>query len=552
MTHRISAGFGPFYCDGVEILRRIFVSVRDRNWNEVLPTEWNGTVNATTRVITVRARHVSELVDFAWLGTVQVSENQRSLQFEFQGEAQRTMEICRLGLVALHPVEALLGARVQAVAHDSQQTIVVSSIIAPQTIVDGVPLAMTQPFSKLLAERADLGALELEFRGDLFEIEDQRNWGDASFKTYCTPLRLGFPRQITAGTRIAHRLKLRFTPPVPKVSVRAAAPKTVSGVFPTIGRMQDGAPPAGRDDPAWHHVHVDLGDGVHLEERLLDHKDNEGPCWEIAFNEQLLENERVNLVSLIAENRRRVARLLLYGTGASPPSSASIEHCRSVFRAARVNLPIFAATRGYFVEFNRTLAIQPEFRGGVSFPLTGTVHSDDALTVAENVLAIRDIADTVRLKAQARAVAIAPLALYYPSPPARPRFSPDMVAPWLAAMTLQAAAAGAGSITLAEDIRSVVPKEFIGQLLRCARRSVTLLGGQTNGVHCALLTQAEQPAAQLIGINLGTEPGTVSLKSVAHRIRSLIEVRDHHPVSLNGACIDVESLAVTWLECELV
>ena len=29
---------------------------------------------------------------------------------------------------------------------------------------------------------------ELAFEGDIFEMEDQRNWTDASFKTYCTPL----------------------------------------------------------------------------------------------------------------------------------------------------------------------------------------------------------------------------------------------------------------------------------------------------------------------------------------------------------------------------
>ena len=41
------------------------------------------------------------------------------------------------------------------------------------------------------------------FEGDFFEMEDQRNWTDASFKTYCTPLSLGFPHQARAGSRIA-------------------------------------------------------------------------------------------------------------------------------------------------------------------------------------------------------------------------------------------------------------------------------------------------------------------------------------------------------------
>ena len=42
--------------------------------------------------------------------------------------------------------------------------------------------------------------------GDLFEIEDQRNWTDASFKTYCTPLAVPFPRRIESGQRVCQRV----------------------------------------------------------------------------------------------------------------------------------------------------------------------------------------------------------------------------------------------------------------------------------------------------------------------------------------------------------
>ena len=34
------------------------------------------------------------------------------------------------------------------------------------------------------------------FNGETFEMEDQRNWTDASFKTYCTPLSLPYPIKI--------------------------------------------------------------------------------------------------------------------------------------------------------------------------------------------------------------------------------------------------------------------------------------------------------------------------------------------------------------------
>jgi D-apionolactonase len=38
------------------------------------------------------------------------------------------------------------------------------------------------------------------FAGDVFEVEDQRNWSDASFKTYSRPLALPWPYTLEAGT----------------------------------------------------------------------------------------------------------------------------------------------------------------------------------------------------------------------------------------------------------------------------------------------------------------------------------------------------------------
>ena len=40
---------------------------------------------------------------------------------------------------------------------------------------------------------------EIAFEGEVFEMEDQRNWSDASFKTYCRPLSLPMPYRLSAG-----------------------------------------------------------------------------------------------------------------------------------------------------------------------------------------------------------------------------------------------------------------------------------------------------------------------------------------------------------------
>src|ERR1700722_18528362 len=94
-----SNGFGPFYHDGLEFLRRIFVTVRDRDWCEVSPTQWNCRVKESERLIDVTARHTSELVDFEWQGTLYCSANGRELHFEIAGRALKNMDVCRVGMV---------------------------------------------------------------------------------------------------------------------------------------------------------------------------------------------------------------------------------------------------------------------------------------------------------------------------------------------------------------------------------------------------------------------------------------------------------------------
>ena len=46
------------------------------------------------------------------------------------------------------------------------------------------------------------------FAGDIFEMEDQRNWTDASFKTYCTPLEIPYPVEVSKGTKISQKIKI--------------------------------------------------------------------------------------------------------------------------------------------------------------------------------------------------------------------------------------------------------------------------------------------------------------------------------------------------------
>src|SRR4051794_19096886 len=98
------AGIGKVWCEGREILQRIFVTVRDSHWAEIPPSQFESSIDESTGTAVLRARHINANVAFEWEATLNFSRDSRQLRFAMMGKALREMELCRLGLVVLHPV----------------------------------------------------------------------------------------------------------------------------------------------------------------------------------------------------------------------------------------------------------------------------------------------------------------------------------------------------------------------------------------------------------------------------------------------------------------
>jgi hypothetical protein len=58
--------------------------------------------------------------------------------------------------------------------------------------------------------------------GEIFEMEDQRNWTDASFKTYCRPLDWPRPYEVERGQLIEHKVTVIVTGTPPALPRRSA------------------------------------------------------------------------------------------------------------------------------------------------------------------------------------------------------------------------------------------------------------------------------------------------------------------------------------------
>ena len=203
----------------VEVLRGINAPVRDQFW-ATLPTE---VTNVQLRAgrdrfsLTFDVSCRQRDIDFSWNGKIEGTA-EGTLRFDFDGVANTGFLKNRIGFCILHPstaadlpwkIEATDGTRVAGKF---------PRFIAPH-----------QPAMNLRAiehEFAPGAWAEVRLAGETFEMEDQRNWTDGSFKTYCTPLGRPYPVRIAAGTKIEQSVGLRLTG---QVGALAAVAETDSG-----------------------------------------------------------------------------------------------------------------------------------------------------------------------------------------------------------------------------------------------------------------------------------------------------------------------------------
>ncbi|MHB1630446.1 MAG: hypothetical protein ACYCVB_19095, partial [Bacilli bacterium] len=174
-----------------EVVRGIYAAVRDKDWGTVEPRFLNYDVVHDDHSFTVRftAAHQEADVDFIWQGVIEGGADS-TIRFSMNGEARSSFLKNRIGFCVLHPIQ-LAGKETAVKTEGGWREGAFPVEISPH-----------QPFPAFSGIRypASGGArVEVLFEGDLFEMEDQRNWSDASYKTYCTPLHLQYPVRVSSG-----------------------------------------------------------------------------------------------------------------------------------------------------------------------------------------------------------------------------------------------------------------------------------------------------------------------------------------------------------------
>ena len=197
-----------------EILRRIYVAVRDHNWDTILPQLSNVQIEQEGDAfrITYDVENKHGEVDFFWQGTI-TGDADGTVTFSMDGEARSTFRRNRIGFCVLHPMGcAGVPCRIEKIDGTVEESVYPISI-APQHLIDG-EIKPVAPFNNMRAVSYEVTAgveAAVRFEGEIFEMEDQRNWTDASYKTYGTPLSQPFPVEVPAGTKISQRITVTLT-----------------------------------------------------------------------------------------------------------------------------------------------------------------------------------------------------------------------------------------------------------------------------------------------------------------------------------------------------
>jgi D-apionolactonase len=202
--------------DSIEVLRAVAFLVRDENWGTYVPSISALKVEQRADGFSVSYRAVCSKggLEIAFDARI---EGRADGSLEFTGSATPKTDFltARTGFVVLHPLKGVVGKDVEVEHVDG--TVAKSKF--PQQVDPVQPFLYIRALTHAVAPGAKA---TVRFEGDTWEMEDHRNWTDASFKTYVRPLALPWPYTLKAGETIKQAVKISLSGEAHSTSAGAA------------------------------------------------------------------------------------------------------------------------------------------------------------------------------------------------------------------------------------------------------------------------------------------------------------------------------------------
>jgi hypothetical protein len=208
---------------GVELVQAVDYPVRDANWGTI-PTR---TISSerVPQTDAIRCTREFETVDGNIAGRFELkADADAHVTLTLRFEIKRDMRLCRVGFTLLRPISGLAGQSMTLRRADGNMI----EAAFPQDISPSQPVADFVAISYAIRGVS----VDVEMHGQPFEMEDQRNWSDASYKAY--PCTASFPEAypLKAGDIIEESLHLKFAGDPPRAAQDATLP-TLKAERPT-------------------------------------------------------------------------------------------------------------------------------------------------------------------------------------------------------------------------------------------------------------------------------------------------------------------------------
>ena len=441
------------YCDGdlrqichgdVELARRIYVAIRDLDWNTLPGPISNLDIadRGDSFAIRFSRRHVGGDLDYEWQAEIEGSAD-GTISYRMRGEALSAFPYAKIGICVHHPIAGYSGQPFAGGTPGGPVAGHLPAAIGPQIhLDDGTDLPLFEPVSDLAITHACGGVVRFEFSGDRWEMEDQRNWTDASYKSASTPASLGYHHEAGVGQRFEQQVVIRASG-FPAAARRRAAGSwlTVTAgateddpVFPPVGlRCSDPAAapsPAGLAvlraiAPAHLRADVHLGRGSAAADlAAAADRARELDCGlELAVflpgrdDPGALTAALGRLgAGLAGPASSDIERVLAFSDGEESSSAETVTSIRRALASAGLTgVPVISGTNVYFNELNRH-RIPPGPADGLAWSVNPQIHAFDDFSLMENLQAQPDTVATARFFAPGTRCYVTPVTL-------RPRFN---------------------------------------------------------------------------------------------------------------------------------
>ena len=408
----------------LEIVRRIYVVFQDRNWTARPWVIEDETIEATADSfrITFTARGTADAAPFTWSADITGAAD-GTIRYAMRGTTTAPFLRNRLGLCVLHPMADFAGRPCTIASPGGQRHLTVfPDAISPH-----------QPFLDITSMEfpvTEESTARLDFSGEVFETEDHRNWTDASYKTYCTPISLPFPVTVAPGDVIEQSVTMTLDGTAP--------PSQAPSELVTITVAEDAAPlpeiGTQLTDTPWTDAEIEairaLGLGHLMVTINAGEPNSEQQLREAALLASHLDTRlRVRLrdaapndYARLHDAGREIAPLvdswMVLRSDEKVTSRASLDAARFELGP---DLPWATGTDLYFTELNREPADTSDL-SWLTFSMNPQVHAFDDRTIMQNTATQEVVAEAAAALAGHARLAVGPITL-------RPRFNPNSTDP---------------------------------------------------------------------------------------------------------------------------